>query len=98
MALHLLNIKHPSRQLTQLKEDLTVLFFYAWGPESQNYSAHPITNKIKNLNKSLKQNLDKNKEDQQKDNKDIQIPGPPSPVTVTLVPLPIQVLLVSYWS
>jgi len=69
-------------------------------PEVRRARTHgpPIYNKIKNLNKDLKENLDKNKGDQQKDNKDRQIPVPPSPVTVTLVPLPIQVLLVIYWS
>jgi len=69
-------------------------------PEVRRARTHgpPIYTKIKNLNKDLQENLDKNKGDQQKDNKDIQIPVSPSPVTVILVPLPIQVLLVIYWS
>jgi hypothetical protein len=66
MALHLLNIKHPSRQPTPLKGDSNQSPFLCPKSGQPELMAHPITNKIKNLNRDLnKKNLDKDKEDQQ---------------------------------
>ena len=83
-------------------EEITTLFFKLNGKDrklslSKN-KEQEMVDKIKNLNKSLNENLDKDKEDQHIDNKDIDLPVPPRLVTSLLLPLSIQVLQGLPWS
>lgn len=92
------SLDRPATNLTPLKEDLKSPLFLCLGTGQPELTAHPITNKIKNLNKTLKENLYKDKEDQNIDNKDIDLPVPPRLVTSLLLPLRIQVLQGLPWS